>query len=1380
MTEVWTRRGGGDGTSPISTERLRCVVLSCLVGVHLLPDLVDLNTSMSTEVESLVFNLVGSTLQAVLTSRQNDAYFEILLAATSPYLPPLTTADLRSLKDENRFLLTFLAKLSSSLQEQSQNESSGQNKDAMDVDDDFLDSQTSQRSSASTPPSLPRRDLHLCYTREAFFLQTGLQLHLLSIINEDDRQVGLVPEAFLDELLALPAEQFLCCRSLMQQVFASDLIIIPDSAAKVVEKVGSLIGVKDFAYCEVALCAVIEVTEGFISLWTNDKLELSAMVGDLYNHFVKYALPQYELSPATQIALSRLLFKLLEVNPTYASTLHLPSCRSTLLSILHDGAMSAKYFIGKNLPKIFSLYVLKTHDEIFVDILQSLPADPEVTEGIAFRLFVLAELACSWSTLLRRCIYHIFETPGRINRSARYAASCIKRISASLNLDSPQDLFKLFAPQLLYTWLDRDSIEDMPFEVFGFPSLRDLLVQAQTEAAAMMIMRGQEKEAISLAQTLGTTPISIVKHGFTKIMAYSIAHDISVPSSAKKVTGESWVRKTLGREPFLECVYLNFSDIVAAFFDIFDQEDPIERYFRKEDGLSYAADVMDEIKKFGHLNTGLPPNQQPMFKAKYLTRQLAHLCSRTEYEMSTFWTPALVVSVARSLLNTVHPSLGPLHACSVLRKLRVLICLAGPRALSSYPLEMLLHSIRTFIKDPECADDALGISQYLIHNGANHLKQTPSFLAGYALSTLADLRVFMESSQASTTQESQFKATMSKAQLFHSWLAKFLSTYDSPAFKDAAQRAAFASITQSAAQIRASGNAEQGTPESKLLLEIFRDEEHGNQLLNQPAREVALDMLCGIFRIPTSSRLDVVGTDDEALAHGAIVWKSCRSHKLSQEYLSWAGRVVGRSFVASGEIPLDILRESRLAEYRKLTSAKGGSEQAILSLVQALTASSDCLTAGLAESALRTVVSDAVAEGGDDLLDACQRTLSEALLVSSNWGPYRTPPSDYTDVSSPAETDALDPGLLESPAWVQDVTVFLVHSTQDVVVLSVLAPILLRVKGFAEQAFPFIVHLVLSTQLDRQKGAKRQLSEALKGWLKCTSAAARDNSKLLLNTILYLRTQPLPNETSIADRSQWLDVNFSTAAAAATRCGMYKVALLFAELAFGEHTRSSRRSSAAREEAEDTSDILLSIFENIDDPDAYYGLDQDASLSTVLARLEYENDGNKSLAFRGAQYDSHLRHRDPGARQDGQQLVKALSSLGLSGLSHSLLQAQQSLDGSSTSLDSTFSLARRLEIWNLPVPSNQDNYAVALYKTYQTMYKSDDLSAVRQSIHDGLGRTISLLASQSLNVANLRSYLGTLASLTELDDLANAGDLSELEKLLSTFETRSKWMMSGR
>ncbi|KAK3990245.1 Serine/threonine-protein kinase tel1 [Cladorrhinum sp. PSN332] len=1377
MVESWQRRGV-EGAVSLSIERLQSMILACLVGTLILPELLDLNSSITKDLETTLFSVIDDAFKVMLGAPQNDNLFELVLASSVPFIPPFVDADLTAFRRDHSHLLTFFSKFSTSLLEKAQRESSGRALDSMDLDDEF-ESQTSQSSATSKAKTLPRRDVLLSHTPEAFYLETTLRVHFLDAIRLDEGQVGRVPEPVIDHLLALEKEQLLSCRTFMRELFTSDALSSLDTATRMVETVGGIISQDEFSCCEAALCACIDVMDGFISMWTDDTLDISSMVGDIYHYLVKRSLPNNSLSPTAQIWFSKLLFRILEVKSTYAADLGLPAARSTLLSVLQDGLMDVKYSVGLELPAIFGLYVLKTHDEIFLDVLDSLPADFEDTEGIACRLLVLAELACRWPTLLRRCIYHIFETPGKITQSAKYATSCLKRISTCLKLTGPQELFKLFAPQLLYTWLDKDSIEDIPFGIFGFKSLQELLVQGQTEAAAIMIMRGQDEEALSLAAKLRLTPEKMAQQSFTKILAYSIAYDISGTSKADHVTGENRIRKILGKEGLLENIHLNFADIIATFLDIFDQEDPVDTAFRRDDRFAYAADIMDEIKKLGHLPTKLPPNQQPMFKAKYLQREIMHLCSRTQYVPEEIWSPALVVFVARKLLNTIHPALGPLHACSVLRKIRVLICLAGPQALTAYPLEMLLHSIRIFVVDPECADDALGITQYLVVRGEEHLRKTPSFLAGYALSSLADLRVFLESSQSSTTQESQFRATKTKAQLFHSWFSKWLSNYDSKFFREnEAQKVAFKSIVRSAAQIRASGNAEKGTHESNLLMEILRDWNRDKQLLNEPARSGALSMLCGVFNNPPASRLDVVETDEDALSYGSVVWKSCASQQLSGEYLAWAGRVLGRSFAASGEVPQELLRESRLEEYRKLTTDNGSSEEGLLNLIQALAVSGDCFTAGLAEAALRTIYSDACCDEQHDLKEACEQSLSEALVLSSNWNPYRTPKSDHYDVESPVSSEVFSKKQLEDPNWPKQLTTLLAQSVPEIVTLKVLPPILTLVKGFAEQAFPFVVHLVLTYQLDKQQGIKRQFSEALKEWLTCTSELGKENLKLLLNTILYLRTQVLPGESSIADRGHWLDAQMTGTAAAATHCGMFKVALLFAELA-SDSSRGSRRSSALRE-IEDSSEILLEIFENIDDPDAYYGLTQDASLSTVLARLEYENDGSKSLAFRGAQYDSHLRSRDAASRKDGQALIKALSSLGLAGLSNSLLQTQQSLDGSSNSLDSTFTTARRLEIWNLPAPVATDNWAVTVYKAYQSMHQAPDIATVRGVIHDGLRSTIRHLTSRGLNTSSMRHQLGVLAALAELDDVLYVTDQSELQGTLGLFEKRSKWMMSGR
>ncbi|KAJ4264871.1 Serine/threonine-protein kinase tel1 [Fusarium torreyae] len=1377
LTELctsWTKKMN-EGGIQISFDRFQSLLSACLIGTLLLPLLSDLNSTQSSSVDSTLKEIIDKGLNSALTSVEPTAFVDSILRAIRPVMPDLATASLNRIHASNPGLLHLFARMWTAIREQKDQPNPDNNIDLMDIDEEF-DSQSSRASSVHAPVAVPRFNIQMKLDTHAFYNETRARLQFLSIIDGDIGQIGLVPDAYVEYLINMPDDELLMCQNMLYEVFSSDLIVTPDNALAIIERLGEYVGLADYQCAEVALSTCIGVIDGLHPIWLNDKRYLSERVGDLYYHFVKVCLTSNIFSPRVQTSMIQLLFTLLRANTEYGKEQGLDSSRTCLLYILKNGPMSVKYAISQKIADVFDLFVLKLHDEVFVDVLDSLPTDPLDTTGIAFRLLVLSNLACRWSTLLRRCTYHIFETPGKIADSTDYATRCLINVSRTLKLDSPKALFRLFSRQLLYTWLECDPIEDIPFSIFGFATLGDLLKSAQSEAIGLTVMRGQNEAFTEVCRLLGSSESDLVRENFTTAIAYSMIFGDSNGGDDKE-RGEAHVKKLLGRKIYVESIYINFIDIAALFFDLIDQENFLERVFARFK-LDYAGEIMSAMKAISHSPAELPANQQPMFKAKYLINELHRLCQNTEFQFHDLWTPPVVVSIARKLLNTVHPALGPLHACSVLRKVRVLISLAGSVPLDSYPLEMLLNATRKFITDSECADDALGISQYLLAEGSGHLSNVPSFLAGYALSTLASLRVFLESSQSSTTQESQFKATMSKAEKFHGWFSKYLEEYDTPMFKNLAQRSAFKSITQSAARIRSSGNAERETAESKLLLDILDDGGSDHQLLNDSSRQLALGLLCGDFSIPASSKDDIIESDQDALKHSTAVWKSCDAENLSEEYLAWAGRVVGRAFSASGEIPTDILRESYLTRYQQIAPGSNGSEMGILYLLQDLTSTPDSVTAGLAEAALRSTVSSATLQDDEPLVVACQKSLTESLLVASQWRAHRSPPSDQspgTPASSINQQDVWSEDIT-SKNWLPNLSAHFAQHVPESILLSTLSPILAKVEHFAESAFPFVVHLMLYFHMNQPQSLKRQLSVAIKGWLQCTDAAAKDNLKLLINTLLYLRTQEFPKESSIADRSHWLDVDSALVAATASRCGMYKTALLFTEYVSPETSRSSRRSSAAKEA--DMSETLLTIFENIDDPDAYYGLPEEPSLSKVLARVEYENDGPRSLAFRGAQYDSNIRLGDPMAQSDSQALVRALGTLGLSGLSNSLLQTQESLESSPAALEDTFNTARKLEIWNLPAPSS-DHHAVTVYKAYQSIHQATDITNVRTAVHDGFSRTMSSLAAHGLNATALRKRLGALASLTELDDVLGVSDNSEMDGLLEKFKNRGDWMRSG-
>ncbi|KAH7418935.1 serine/threonine-protein kinase-like protein tel1 [Cadophora sp. MPI-SDFR-AT-0126] len=1381
-----------DRAALVSTDMFRSVVYSCITNLLLmanftginLPQLQELDKDLKVMIKEITSFLVEADSK---DSKGSQPYMEIILQSIQPHLPLCVSSELSDFSNKSPHLLKFFIVLADILSRRhtAAGDSSFQHDpDMMDVDDDDDDDfgiMKTHPKAGSQREDLPRWDLALDLWAGSFYLTVTGYLMLIAAMGTTSDSIGFVPTSFVDYLVLLSDQNFLSTRWLLQKLLVSDLILIEGDAYRILERVGEILQSDDYDRCEAALCTCLDALTGLGPLWSaGDDSSVAEAAPQLYRWFLK-VLQKLVASPEVQKGMARLLLFLMRANPEYGISWKKPTAspRSSLFSILEGGNIPVKFYIGNQISQLFDLFILKDHDSVFEDIFTKLPMDPDWSEGISFRLFVLAKLASQWPTLLRRCIYYIFEAPGKMPDCIEHATSCLKTVASSLHVDGPREIFTLFAPQLLYTWLGSQKIEDIPFAIFGFSSLQDLAKHAQEEATALMIMRGQDVNAQELAEILGIEYGDLIRNCFTKIVAYSVPYDMATPRAEGEnwTSGEKRVKIHIGDDVFRECLHLHFADIIAVMFNIISSEHGVDKYFMKDEALTYAGNIMRQIKNLSMSSAELPAPQQPHFKARYLYAELLHLCRRTGHEIQSLYTPTLVVSIARKLLNGMHPAFGSLHACSILKKMRVLISLAGNTAIQGYPLEMFLQSMRHFITDPECAEDAIGITMYLMSAGAADLLQKPTFVAGVALSLSGSLRSTFDSQKASTTQESQHQSTKSKGQNFYKWIGQYLKDFESPVLKSHL-RPSFQNLVQSAFMSEGVGNADKNSAESKFLIQLLKDEQRGGILLERPSRELALSLLSSEFQKPESFRTDILGDDTLSKQYAAVVWKSCRG-SANKAYLSWAARVMGRAFASSGHIHEELLQESTLSQVKELSITAdddGESRSCILSLLRELTLARSPQNAGLAEAALRVIMSTSDGAG-------YHQHLPEPLLVASNWAPYQIPPSDIEQgtENTMSLAQVLTADAILGDNWLRDLSIAVAQSVPNEPLLHSLVPILQNVPGFADRAFPFILHLAISTPFQDQRARKEDLSRAFVQWFDGAASIKKNNLKMLLNTILYLRTQPLPHEKSIADRSHWLAIDYLKAATAATRCGMLKTAILFAEEHWSLPVKTSRRSSAVRDNefGNIPPEILLGIFENIDDPDMYYGVQQNTSLSAILARFDYEKDGPKSLAFRGAQYDSHIRRRNPDSTQDVQSLVKALDVLNLSGLSSSLLQAQQSVGMTPAALESMFRTARKLEQWDIPVPSTGANDSVTIYKAFQSVHMAVSEATVLTAVNEGLESTMKILVQGELSASALHSSLQTLASLVELDEVLTSRGSPQFEEILARFRNRSIWMKTG-
>jgi ataxia telangiectasia mutated family protein len=1390
--ENWTALTS-DRIKPINADITRIITSLCIIG-SILTSTIKLRDTRRTE------SLAGHTeaLTAALTqflAREDcpQALVDAMLQTVRPYIGRVSSVKNQLAEDPDESISNVLASFSEVIESRRRlrdSFSAGDEIDPMDVDDDF-ESQASRGRAAAGSPDTVRQDLDAETSLATFRHSTAALLYLYTSAFKLKAQQAMFPEGilcstFIDYLTSLEQPELLACRSVIKAFVTSELAVGANDAAKLLFHLGKrVLGSYDYERCEVSIGICVDVLTGFTNSWTrNEDEDLSSAGGDFYEWLIKVALDKGISSPNVQIGIANLLQSLLKAQPEYGREQHLPPIQSSLLAVLRDGDIPVKFHLAEHLPKVFGLFLLKMHEAVFQEVLNCLPTDKDWIEGLALRLLTLARLASGWHTLLRRSVYHIFETPGQIPDSARHASRCLLYVSASLGLSGPRDIFKLFVSQLLYTWLASQSIKTIPYQVFGYRDLTELLSDIRDEAMGQLVMRSKDEEAVALSSILGTSFEDLAEQSFDKVVGYSIARDISLPpadKSSQYVSGEVRIRKRIGKENFYPLLHSNFAKILALLFKSIEQEEQIGKAFSRHPSFGYASKALQEMREISVSESPLPANQQPSFRAKYFIDELSHLCSRTRYDLSNLWNPALLTFVLRKLLDTIHPALGSLHACSVIRRVRILVCMAGDTALRDYPLEMLLRSLRPFLIDRQCADDTIGLVQYLFTHGSGYLKQVPSFVAGISLSILASIRAFLGSTQESTTQENEHRTTMSKAEAFHAWFGSFLEQYHSPTMPEAHQDA-FQSIVRSARAIRVEGNAVKGTSESDLLRELLEDETSGRKLLNRPSQSLAYSLLCADFQRPSSFRDDIFGSDEDAVTNAVAVWRSCQRANIGKGYLLWAARVLGRAYASSGRAHKELAHESELDSLKEFSvrhsEHQSSSKSAILRHLRNLLLGDNRNEVGIAEDTLQRIVLRVIDRDPEEAYE-CEQVLPASLLKALTWDTYMPPASDSTLPTRHSVKESAKYAPHSSVTkWIQNLSISLAYAASDDAIIGALPQILNVVDGLAEQLFPYILHVILHREIEGQQTTRGQLSEALRGWFrKCTEATA-PHVKVLISTILYLRTQPIPHEITTADREHWLDLDYGDLAEAAAKCKMFKTALLFVEIRSSQAAHSSRRASGTQK-LPHPADLLLLIFKNIDDPDSFYGVGQQSSLAAVMDRLEYERDGFKSLSFRGAHYDSQMRRQEDTLEADSRGVIEALDTLNLIGLSHSLLQSQLQ-DGRATDmLDSSYQTARKLEQWDIPAPVAHKTEAATLFRVFQCINSASDLPMISRSLDASLLDTMTQM-KESQTGSSLHVSLRTLAVLTEIDEVVNIEDGSQLKEAWDRMQSRSPWMRLGR
>ncbi|KAH7370991.1 hypothetical protein BKA66DRAFT_573171 [Pyrenochaeta sp. MPI-SDFR-AT-0127] len=1392
----WKEMASTNGQG-ITSDMMRIVTNLCVVASAV----ATLGHPDDRRVSNLQFSAtrLSETFVHILTKPQTEQYkVDAVLETCSKSLPDVSSLARVNLEVFEQAGICQLAQhLSKALGNRRDVKQSlyAEDEEFMDVDD----AANSQMTVCSTGSELevPRHDVQADNDISALRASCSVYLHLISsIVSHNELDTQHIPSKFVDYLVSIHESELLRSRPFLRALWGSGLKISRHDCLNLLERFSEALidpRAREYNTSEVANGMFVETLIGTTLVWVPDATDREAQdlyenVEALYAYYVKeMEKGGVRRSANLQQTIAIFLHGLLKHHPDFGQNRKVPSVRTSLFELLSNGEMTVKYHIAERLPRMFEDFVLSEHDKILQDVDSSLPGDDEGIEGIAVRLLVLSKLASRWHTLLRQSVYRIFATAGSVQGAARHAKRCISKVARSRGLADSQCLFRLFAPQIIFTWLDRGrTIAEIPFLTFNYMTLVELVHDIEAEAVGQAIMFGRKHEVEYLATQLGTSSAEVLSRNIGKAAAYTIAWDTcrGFARNRAEPSFANLLKEMIGSNKYYDLVQKHFPQILGHILQTIDHEERISNSLDKKPPFNAAAKLLMEITGICHSTQGLNIGIEPSFSAFYLPDQLERLCRRTGDKPDSFWSPSNYTFVMRSLLDRIHPALGSLYARSMIRKVRIVVALAGTVAFEGYPLQMTLQSLRPFLTDVQCAEDTVGIMQYLFEHGSQYLRQHLSFVTGIGLSILISLRVFLGSSQDSTTQHSQHAATMNAANRFHTWLSEYLKAHAqaiSTVERSSAVKA-FKLITTTASQVNADGNSVRGSEESKLLLEILDDVKSGRRLLNRTSREVALDLLCRNFQPALTARDDILGLDDEAAEYAPLVWESCQRSNVGDGYLLWTARVLGRAFSAYGEVKRSNTQSLPWASTNHTSKDTLGksSREAIVREIIDLFYSDDRSEVSLAEDAVRRLISRL--SGADERYIAeMHRTIPES--IGKALGLYN-PEQPVPSVALPS--DGLEQAVAPTKVkplytWIRDLAIALCRGAAEEPILGALPNFLLGIEHMAEKLLPYILHLVLLNEFDGERNVRDTISEATMLWFRECDPTTAPYVRVLIQSILYLRSQPVPKEVTRVDRDHWLEIDYLGASQAANASGMYRSALLFAETSSGQPIvkGNSRRTSILADPPKVPLELQLSIYKNLDEPDSFYGIDRGSSLLSVLDRLEYEGDGIKSLLFRGARLDSQMRRLNELEAPDSQGTVKSLIMLNMNSVTHSLLSNDQFRDIGDDVVESTLHTARKLGQWDIKAPEINHTEPSTLFKAFQGLHYAKSAAEAQENFDRQLLATMRFLSGKNSSSVSDKVRLRTLGALTEADEVIRAERSEHLLDTWDRMKAREKWMRAG-
>lgn len=1159
------------------------------------------------------------------------------------------------------------------------------------------------------------------------------------------------------------------------------------------------------------LIAVIQCLTFLIPKWVPAALDLGvildsgATIREIMIHFYTRLTTLWRkdtLSWRARLELGRFLLAYLTADP-YQDLLNTsnPVPGIVFMRMFADDEFAVRALAGRTYAAVFDIYKygekgVSDHFTIYNDIKDNLGRDFQKYEQIATRVLTFGEVIVRSYMNQNKAIFDIVEI-ARQEVYLNMVRHALDDAAVRLGFDTGRELVVEFQQHILYSWIEvSHDLAVFPYQLFGYDNLEEFLTNEGEEIVAQLLLQRKIYKVHDISKMIGIEIKELLKKSFSRTFAHVQPLYFTDRGEEADVVINGFLQNQLGPDMFNEFYFRNAESMVFdLLLSVFDPSQiAVTDITKSYPGIDTAVATMASILKNGFSEQDLPEPCRPFYKVEIILGALNHIslthCHTLSTPIASLFKPSKLHKILQKLHQVIQDSKLPYKRRRIMGTYRLAISLAGSAIFNVGILRMILHAMSLFMAYEEICIDCCGIVTFLCEWTTKNQPQVFVENLLVVVPLLIDRLSVYDKPGARTDLENQCRGCV--IGLLEQLLRKASEHTSLPGASAIFSKLgpfpgdpAFAEICRIFQSLRVGqgSNVNFEAYESRLLAspssavvqacvrelrEAFKAQVLSEELWNQMPK---LHSLVGCLVRLCAREIDVRGKSSPLVAD------ICRC--LAEMYPFIDGKAAADHEASFHE---------RGASRAKPSGAKEDSKFFVLRRLGEFLLDSDVSVVGIADSTLRGILST---KSGHNALDLFDETSKRHLGIFKSKG---TITLDRVVAAPPRPK--LEDNLLWATEnksyqeWIVGLCCSLLNYQTNDEVFGQLSKILEAKAEFADQMLPLLVHSALLCNIDLSTAKKRiqvaqptrdVLSKQFRLVFQRHQSESKEALKALLNVIVFLRQQPLPTAKTPFDNNNWLELDYFDVAKAALRCKAYTTALLFVEIGCEpKHPIPPNEFQNDDYDLPDYQKLLLEIFRNMDEPDAFYGIRTALSFSSLSKRFEYEGSWSKNLSI----YEARLQARMANSIEDATPLymglMKSMNNMGLYHLSGMYFKGLSSspISLSPEIIDLQYELAWRNGTWNYDLLSMDKTTSVARAKfDCLRMLHSDERDSLASMITSSFGTLSAEWKYVNLEgCAKLQSMIKPLLSFLEIEESARLCRDDMAKDILSMWNYRLEAM----